>query len=562
MTPEEIERRATARFQPLVHWLNGFGGTKQYALRKASRDRKANMVNGLLESPHHSAICRMVVVTSIEPGNTSRWDDAEFEQDARDKLGGTLATIPPFVYIIVNATGTGTDPTALIFTRNVHDFLEPCEVLSREIGSPHPIILPVARGRLAAASGASLPLEPEQAAGDFPEIAEPEHYSMLLEDFKRLIEISGYFFEPDDKITDLLACSLSSQLLLFAGPSGSGKSFAGKLLANLFQKHLGIPPASLNVRMGWLGPEEVGGYPPIVPEDPEAWIPGPLTGSLDVGIGFLIVEEANLSKIEGYLNPVIHGLSETAVQEIEWMPWMMPGHKHFRHYPRVVATINVDENSDSPSRKVLARAGVVVFESDCSLSPDFMNAGLVSLNTSTQVNQWLGEPIQRRIYPPQRALELLPATLPPEQSLDTLIPGALYSLLNSVESIRQRLSPRTMERVRFYIAGYLLLSHPSTREVGSDESEMTLQDHACLALCNAVAHFVIPLMEPKELHSLIQSFEREKDASRSAELIQDWLKPEWQEQWFIRSAMAMLLNRMASHMRDPYEMPGFWDCMS
>jgi len=558
MTPEEIENKATKYFEPLLPWLDDFGGTRKMAVRKGSRGEKANMVNSLVESAHHAAICRMAVVRRVDDNDETRWPEADFEDFTKEKVSGTLATVPPYAYIVVNATGIGVDPTVLIFARPVGPVLDACQALSEDIGCQAPIQLPLARSQLAEAIGVQDPL----LLSTSKEIATLQDYPSLLDEFKQLLAISGYKLEPVDKIIDLLACALSSQLLLFAGPSGSGKSFAGKLLSNLFQKLVGAPSAKLNVRMGWLGPEEVGGYPPIGGQDPEAWIPGPLMESLDVGIGFLLVEEANLSKIEGYLNPIIHGLSETTVQAIEWMPWMMPGHKHLRHYPRIVATINVDENSDSPSRKVLARAGVVIFESDCSLSPAFFNPGRGTLNTSTQVIQWLGEPIQRRIYPPQRALELLPAILPPEQSLDTLIPEALYSLLNSVESIRQRLSPRTMERISFYIASYLILSHRSTREDGSDEREMTLQGQACLALCNAIAHFVIPLMEPKELHSLIQSFEREKDASRSAERLQDWLKPEWQEQWFIRSAMAMLLNRMASHMRDPYFIPSFWDCMS
>lgn len=558
MTPEEIEEKALEYFTPLLPLLNDFGGTKKLAVRKGSRGEKANMMNSLVESAHHAAICRMAVVRRVDDNDESRWPEADFEEFTKEKVRGTLATVPPYAYIVVNATGQEIDATALIFARSVGPVLDACKALSKDIGCQEPIQLPLARDQLAEAIGiCNSPLPPSSQ-----EIAALGDYPLLLAEFKSLLEISGYTLNSDDKVLDLLSCALSTQFLLFAGPSGSGKSFAGKLLSNLFQKLVGTPSASLNVRMGWLGPEEVGGYPPISSEDPEAWIPGPLTEKLNEGIGFLLVDEANLSKIEGYLNPVIHGLSEAAVQEIEWTPWPIPGQKHFRSYPRIVATINVDENSDSPSRKVLARAGVAVFESECYISSGFMNAGLTTLKKSTQVKQWMAEPVQRKLYPPQRALELLPGILQPEISVDSLIPDGTYHLFNSIEPIRQRLSPRAMERIRFYIASYLLLSHPLTREAVNNESEMTLPTRACLALCNAVAHFVIPLMEPKELHSLIQSMQRDKDATRPSELLQDWLKPEWQEVWFLRSAMALLISRMASHMRDPYEMPSFWDCMS
>lgn len=558
MTPEEIKDKALEYFTPLLPLLDDFGGTKKFAVKEGKRGDKANMMNSLVESAHHAAICRMAVVRRVDDNDESRWPEADFEEFTKEKVSGTLATVPPYAYIVVNATGSEIDATALIFARSVGPVLDACKALSEDIGCQAPIQLPLARDRLAEAMGIrNSPLPPQSQ-----EIAVLGDYPLLLAEFKGLLEISGYNLNPDDKVLDLLSCALSTQFLLFAGPSGSGKSFAGKLLSNLFQKLLGTPSASLNARMGWLGPEEVGGYPPISSDDPEAWIPGPLTKSLDEGIGFLLIDEANLSRIEGYLNPVIHGLSETVVQEIEWTPWPIPGQKHFRSYPRIVATINVDENSDSPSRKVLARAGVAVFESDCYISSNFMNAGLSTLKMGTQVKQWIAEPVQRKLYPPQRALELLPAILPPEKSLDNLIPDGVYRLLNSIEPIRQRLSPRTMERIRFYIANYMLLSHSLTSEAVNDESEITFTNRACLALCNGVAHFVIPLMEPKELHSLIQSMQNNNDATRPSGLLKDWLKPEWQEAWFIRSAMALLINRMASHMRDPYEMPSFWDCMS
>jgi hypothetical protein len=89
----------------------------------------------------------------------------------------------------------------------------------------------------------------------------------------------------------------------------------------------------------------------------------------------ITIEEANLSPIEGYLSPLVHGLGEL---ETEHLPIRLhaqaaavqsqipntyvPPQLDLHPYPRFFATINVDAESPAPARKVVSRACVVLLE--------------------------------------------------------------------------------------------------------------------------------------------------------------------------------------------------------
>jgi energy-coupling factor transporter ATP-binding protein EcfA2 len=189
--------------------------------------------------------------------------------------------------------------------------------------------------------------------------------------------------------TDVLACALASHLVLFAGPSGTGKSTIARLLASFLSRDEAI--AVLEARSGWSGPEDAFGYYSSLtsqfaqtPDTPKLvalheFAVGALAGERpdlnQAASSVLLVEEANLSPMEGYLAPVTHGLSAVSVPLVAWPLHAqrsgaadsdelleVPPTAVLGPWPRVFATINVDANSVAPARKVTARAAVVLLE--------------------------------------------------------------------------------------------------------------------------------------------------------------------------------------------------------
>jgi hypothetical protein len=88
----------------------------------------------------------------------------------------------------------------------------------------------------------------------------------------------------------------------------------------------------------------------------------------------------NLSVIEGYLGPIVHGVSVPVVERIEWELHeeaepgstadeassleLVPGVLVLEPYPRVLGTINVDADALAPAKKITARAGLILLEPD------------------------------------------------------------------------------------------------------------------------------------------------------------------------------------------------------
>lgn len=194
----------------------------------------------------------------------------------------------------------------------------------------------------------------------------------LVQDFRLHVEKLGVSFEERVEI-DLLAAYLSSQVLLFAGPSGTGKSTAARCLQTFF-----APPDSravINGRRQLLGPEDVAGYySPLG----EVFVAGPDLASLDhlarpnaaAPCPTLLVEEVNLSAPEGYLNPFVHGFSGLSTERVEWRIFAKELEAQagrsarlvFEPFPRLLGTINVDATAPAPAPKVAARACVVLLE--------------------------------------------------------------------------------------------------------------------------------------------------------------------------------------------------------
>lgn len=66
-----------------------------------------------------------------------------------------------------------------------------------------------------------------------------ESVGALPERFRRFLAQYGITTGGDDELLDLLAATLSSQFVIMAGPSGSGKSLMASALAAFFAPQIG-----------------------------------------------------------------------------------------------------------------------------------------------------------------------------------------------------------------------------------------------------------------------------------------------------------------------------------
>lgn len=208
---------------------------------------------------------------------------------------------------------------------------------------------------------------------------------------------------PTDECRDLVAAALSSQLLFMAGPSGTGKSAVAEALAALFTH--GDRRRQLQVPLGVATEGELYGYPTTIGGQlrfqPSSWLdqftglapatgpggavapivlppnqltPGP-PASPAVCPPILIFEEANLGTIEGYLASFMRDFSGLGAQRVSVTVHgaaapiertgggpQVPRALDIGPWPRVFATLNVDQTAEPPSRKVAARGLAIVLE--------------------------------------------------------------------------------------------------------------------------------------------------------------------------------------------------------
>ena len=215
--------------------------------------------------------------------------------------------------------------------------------------------------------------------------AELDELEGLIEDFREFAEENGVIVDAT-MAADYLAATLSSQLLFFAGPSGTGKSVSARLLQRFFAQ--GARSQTLEARRQWLSPDDLVGYYSVLAdqfattpdtgklvEAHEASINPVISGKEIEGPPILLVEEINLSPPEGYLAPVIHGLSGVSTPRLLWdlhsrtagavdqsSVIKLPETLRLGPYPRVLGTINVDSTAHAPARKVASRACVLLLE--------------------------------------------------------------------------------------------------------------------------------------------------------------------------------------------------------
>lgn len=329
----------------------------------------------------------------------------------------------------------------------------------------------------------------------------------LLEKFEAAIENQALRVSRSVAV-DLLACCLSGQLILLAGPSGTGKSRLARCAADFF-----APEESryvLESRRQLLGPEDVAGY--------FSNISGRYAvGSDTIGliglheavmsaagvpqVPFVTVEEANLSPIEGYLAPVIHGLGAPSASGVAWqlhsapipmedglLSIAIPPRAFIGPYPRFLATINVDASALAPARKVVSRSLVVLLEPEIVDSASFV-ADIYANGTGAAGSPdgagWIGDPaVTTQASEPDVTKRQV------EQYLQFVS--------DATSDIHLVPSHRDLIRAAYYMSNYAALLSDCPEDYDQELVEQAGAE-------NAFLHIALPLLGPGEFARVVQS---------------------------------------------------------
>lgn len=324
-----------------------------------------------------------------------------------------------------------------------------------------------------------------------------DEIQMLPSKFESFCESNGFSIDRSVS-SDVLACVLSSQMVLFAGPSGTGKSRIARLLQEFFS------PSSvesvIEAKRHWISTEDVLGYYSVlgdtyastsdtvkllgIHEHVANWLE---SEAKDPYCPIILVEEANLSPIEGYFGPAVHGLSGTSNPFIEWHIHSMAGGVEdagnglklppvlrIGPFPRIFGTINVDATAAAPSRKVVARSAVVLMGSQGSDLDDMKPV----LDTFDQ-GGGVGEPTlssEPWLIDPAAAIRDL------DDDQSKALASQLAETVKSVGAISP--SRRQLAKSLMYMAYFIKLAD-------EDPDGVVIQ----IAAENAILHFVLPVLE-------------------------------------------------------------------
>jgi hypothetical protein len=333
-----------------------------------------------------------------------------------------------------------------------------------------------------------------------------ESIQELPGNFAEFLAHYGIAVGGNDEVLDLLAATLSSQLLIMAGPSGSGKSLMASALAAFFA------PASNRCRLesarllakreeflgyfSYLADKTFLAYEPLLdllalqPSDP-ATPP------------CIVIEEANLSPIEGYLSPLVHGLGGPHAEEVtlplhtqaedaeSQVPGVtVPSELVLQPFPRFFATINVDADSPAPARKVVSRACIILLE-----APVFA-VSLAAADSLVQPSVETAEgPASGLIGRPGGAWARYVVT-----GSDVL----QQELANRATVLHDALgvdviAPRQLLHALMYVAWYIELA--GIEDLDSDDPVLQA------AVDNSLLHFVLPSLPPHQFAKAVAAFE-------------------------------------------------------
>lgn len=338
-------------------------------------------------------------------------------------------------------------------------------------------------------------------------------------EFANFLGGRGLIYEPHVQ-ADLLASILGSQFVLFAGPSGTGKSTAAAALAEFFSP--ADRRSTLRVERTWESPSDVTG---AFSSFADYFVKKPGLDSLmairrhaggtaessTARTPIIVVEEANLSPIEGYLNPIVHGLSSPAVETIPWplhsvsagarlsgdtaASAEVPPILDLGPWVRVLGTINVDHTAIAPARKVSGRACVVLLEPmDNPSSEDGISAlweGTTGAGAPAPTSS------HAILHDPRTALGAIRNTVQMSQLAATL-DGVVAELRDAVGT--NPVSKRDEQRCLLFMAFF--------NEVAAYVPGLDLPpaDRSRVAAENALLHFVLPGLAPEDFARTIEHF--------------------------------------------------------
>lgn len=328
--------------------------------------------------------------------------------------------------------------------------------------------------------------------------------------FRRFLAHHGITPAGDEELVDLLAAILSSQFIIMAGPSGSGKSLLASALAAFFappDRRCRLTSARLLAR----SEEFLGYYSQFAGEQFTVYEPLQLLLEVRSADGntppMVTIEEANLSPIEGYLAPLVHGLGSLEERRLSFslhhqaaavgsqLPGMtVPRSLDLEPYPRFLATINVDADSPAPARKVVSRACVVLLE-----TPSFETAVVAAGKlVHPSVEEGTG-PAAALIGRPTIALHRYTAT-GSEQYEQAL--AARAELLRAAIGF-DVIGHRQVQRSLVYMAWYVELSGATAAEADPEDLQPTVD----AAADNALLHFILPSLTPTQFEQALSALD-------------------------------------------------------
>jgi energy-coupling factor transporter ATP-binding protein EcfA2 len=325
----------------------------------------------------------------------------------------------------------------------------------------------------------------------------------LPPELMKLASSSGVSLDYTNAV-DALAATLSSQFVLFAGPSGTGKSTLARLLSRFF-----APTdrwAIVEARRQWLGPEDLFGYFSVMAD---YFASTPDTETIvrlhESSVAFMddtsrasppivLVEEVNLSSIEGYLAPFVHGLSSPSAASIVWPLHSkatgavdadrflrLPREALIGPFPRLFGTINVDATALAPARKVAARASVLLLEPQDVVSPEV----IVDLADAREDPDEVAEAGIAAAYlgDPRSALNAMDES--PVLELSTALASAFGAL-----STEQPITVSRRDKLRCLLYGSYIVALVDADRLSEPPTGNVTQ----LAAENAILHCVLPTL--------------------------------------------------------------------